>query len=186
MAWPSRAPELQAAAGPARAPVPVPTPVPDIERLRRDALQASWRRDRRVARRRTAMRWALWYGIRGLPLLLVVATVSIWLLPLIVDRLQAPSNPPEPVNVPVTVPTTVPPAKSADLAADAAPVLLVPPDSRRDESGIQLRLGSPFQPITPDTKAQDTPPKASDAAAAVPPSSSPQLKPDNWLHSKEP
>ena len=153
MAWISRAPELQPAVAPAR----VPVPVPDIERLRRAALQASWRRDRRVARRRTFLRWALWYGLRGLPLLLLAAAVSIWLLPQIVDRLAAP-------------------------------------DSKRKEPGIQLKLEIPIQPAPPELRSSDpgspdTPspntsapavlPNAADAAAAVAPTLSPQLKPDN-------
>ena len=143
MAWTSRAPELQPAVVQER----VPVPVPDIERLRRDALQASWRRDRRVARRRTFLRWALWYGLRGLPLLLLAAALSIWLLPQIVDRVAAP-------------------------------------DSKRKEPGIQLKLEIPIQPAPPDTPSPNTSspavlPNAADAATAVAPTPSPQLKPDN-------
>ena len=138
MAWISRAPELQPAVGQAR----VPVPVPDIERLRRNALQASWRRDRRVARRRTFIRWALWYGLRGLPLLLLAAALSIWLLPQVVDRVAAP-------------------------------------DSKRKEPGIQLKLEIPIQPAPPELRSPAVLPNAADAAAAVAPTPSPQLKPDN-------
>ena len=138
MAWTSRAPELQPAVGQAR----VPVPVPDIERLRRNALQASWRRDRRVARRRTFIRWALWYGLRGLPLLLLAAALSIWLLPQVVDRVAAP-------------------------------------DSKRKEPGIRLKLEIPIQPAPPELRSPAVLPNAADAAAAVAPTPSPQLKPDN-------
>lgn len=38
-----------------------PVAVPSTEELRSQALNASWQRDRRVARRRLAWRWAWWY-----------------------------------------------------------------------------------------------------------------------------
>jgi hypothetical protein len=57
---------------------------PDAEALRQAALRASWSRDRRVARRRVALRWLAWAFWRyGLPILLVVvvgATVVAWML----------------------------------------------------------------------------------------------------------
>lgn len=41
-----------------------PSTVPDPDALRLTALQASWRRDRQVGRRRLAWRWAVWYAIQ--------------------------------------------------------------------------------------------------------------------------
>lgn len=232
MAWLSRAPETQPALGRARGRASLPAAlsgalpviesatrsaagsdvVPDAEELRRAALQASWQRDRRVAKRRTAMRWAVWYGIRGLPLLLVAALVSIWLLPPLAARLQAPSHPPAQGTAPKTLPAgpqtgtpttatvapevlppSLPPSlpsslqdRSADLSRAAGPGPSPPPESRSDESGIQLRLETPFQPPSRNASAAQTPPKAGDTAAPPLQSPSPQLKPDNWLHSKEP
>ena len=171
MNWTSRAPELQPALTSQRS----PAPVPNIDVLRRAALQASWQRDRRIARRRTAVRWALWYGVRGLPLLLAAAAVTVWVLVPHLVRLQAPVQP------------------------SALPTLLNPP---RDEPGIQLRLESPFQRMPPSASAPLAP--ATSASAVMPtvqvpflqplpqplpqtlPQFSPQLKTDNWLHSKEP
>lgn len=51
--------------------------VPDSETLRQAALQASWRRDHQVGRRRRWWRWVAWGFWRyGLPLLLLAATAS--------------------------------------------------------------------------------------------------------------
>ena len=52
--------------------IPQTAPVPDAEALRRAVLQASWRRDRWVARRRVWLRWLVWVTGRYLmPALLV-------------------------------------------------------------------------------------------------------------------
>ena len=134
MNWTSRAPKLQPALTSRRP----PAPVPDIDVLRRAALQASWRRDRRIARRRTAMRWALWYGVRGLPLVLLAAAVAVWLLVPLADHLRTPVNP---------------------------PALSVQPDPPRNEPGIQLRLESPVQPMTPVATVLAAPPMSADAVA---------------------
>ncbi|TNF61944.1 MAG: hypothetical protein EP306_05070 [Burkholderiales bacterium] len=53
------------------------TPVPDGESLRQSALAASWRRDRRVARRRLLWRWTLWVLARYGWLLLVLAALIL-------------------------------------------------------------------------------------------------------------
>ncbi len=42
-------------------PASVGTPVIDTNTLRQAALQKSWQRDQRVARRRLAVRWVLWW-----------------------------------------------------------------------------------------------------------------------------
>ena len=134
MNWPSRAPELQPALASQRS----PAPVPDIDVLRRAALQASWRRDRRIARRRTAMRWALWYGVRGLPLVLLGAAIAVWLLVPLADHSRTPVNP---------------------------PALSVQPGPPRNEPGIQLKLESPFQSTPPAASVPATPPKSADVVA---------------------
>ena len=171
MNWLSRAPKLQSAFTSQR----TAAPVPDIDVLRRAALQASWRRDRRIARRRTAVRWALWYGVRGLPLLMVAAAVAVWLLVPREDHSRTPVTP---------------------------PALSVQPNPPHDEPGIQLKLESPFRPTQPVANvpaAAANLPGAVAPAIALPlsqplsqpvplplPQPSPQLKTDNWLHSKEP
>ena len=143
-------------------------PVPDIDGLRRAALQASWRRDRRVAQRRMALRWVVWYAIRGLPLLVIAAAVWLWILPKLHEAAQA------------TARATAPATASATATAPAAPPPS-PPELPRGEAGLQLRLESPFQPTLPPSLKQ-----AAGRAASATDSPSPQLKPDNWLHSQEP
>ena len=44
-----------------------PPSIPDSDAVRQAALQASWRRDRRVAQRRIAWRWLTWYFQRFSP-----------------------------------------------------------------------------------------------------------------------
>jgi hypothetical protein len=148
MAWIPSAPDLPSSFGAA--------PVPGIEGLRRAALQASWRRDRRVAQRRMAMRWAVWYAVRGLPLLAIAAAVWLGVSNWPAER---PSHSVQPA---IIAPTPKPAAA----------------EPQRGDTALQLRLESPFQPTSTPATAQ---------ALSVPPDSpSPQLKPDNWLHSQEP
>ncbi len=109
-------------------------PVPDIDGLRRAALQASWRRDRSVAQRRMAMRWLAWYAIRGLPLLAIAVAVWLWVLPKLNAAAQATASAP------------VQQASPAVIAPAANPPT---PDLQRGEPGLQLRLESPFQPAPP-------------------------------------
>lgn len=76
MPWPSSR---------SRRPISAPAAVPDPQALRRAALQASWRRDRQVARLRLARRWLVWACWRYLlPVALVLAAALLawlWLLP---------------------------------------------------------------------------------------------------------
>ena len=166
-------------------------PVPDIDGLRRAALQASWRRDRRVAQRRMAMRWAGWYAIRGLPLMAIAAAVWFWALPILSENGLAPANAP----ARQASPTSSAPAAPARPAAAVTPPKPAVPDPKRGEPELQLRLESPFQPAPPTATAQATTQATDTSAARVQPavkaasakeSPSPQLKPDNWLHSQEP
>lgn len=55
----------------------------DAETLRMAALRASWTRDRRVARRRVALRWLAWafwrYGLALLLVLAIAASLAWWM-----------------------------------------------------------------------------------------------------------
>ncbi|MGE0098365.1 MAG: hypothetical protein AB7S86_08440 [Hydrogenophaga sp.] len=55
---------------------------PDAEALRQAALRASWVRDRRVGRRRVAVRWIAWafwrYGLALLLVLVMAVAVVAW------------------------------------------------------------------------------------------------------------
>ena len=184
MPCPQHAPSLNAAADPVR----VPSPVPDIEVLRRAALHASWRRDRRVAQRRTSLRWAMWYGIRSLPLMLMAVATAFWLLR---EAPDAAPKAPHPTLQPANFSTSgrIQPGQNKLTPAPPATTDAVPSANAtppRGEPAIDLRLASPFQPALPAdgtaaSVVRDGGPVAPDLN-----SRSPQLKPDNWLHSKEP
>lgn len=142
--------------------------VPDAQALLQMALQASWRRDRRVGRLRVAMRWLVWGLWRyGLPLLLVLTAavaVGLWLLPglhqaLATTRLDTPA----PLAAPAAAPL-VPAAEAAYPATDA----------------ITLRLEPGWSP------SRTAPPAASASPVTTHAVQDLSLKPENWLHSKEP
>ena len=160
-------------------------PVPDIDGLRRAALQASWRRDRRVAQRRMAMRWAAWYAIRGLPLMLIAAAVWFLVLPRLSESALAPASKPLAPQTALSSSVTVVPASPAETVTQSTPAT---PDPLPREAGLQLRLDGPFAPIsiTSPTLPTSPPPGKQIMRAPATDSPSPQLKPDNWLHSQEP
>jgi hypothetical protein len=161
---------------PLKLPRDLPPTIPGSDSVRQAALQASWRRDRRVAQRRIAWRWTVWYLQRfsphvltGMALLVGAAYFSGSLLswPGHADRAEmadstlarAPYSPPSvptaPVITPLAEPPTVPDSDvpltlRASLALGATAIAPPPAPETR---------------ISPDTLT---------------------LKPENWLHSKEP
>ena len=166
---------------------PGTAPVPDIDGLRRAALQASWRRDRRVAQRRMAFRWIAWYALRGLPLLAIGATMWLWVLPHLAGSALAPANPPVQQASP-NASAVIGPTTAAALSTPPKPAT---PELQHSEPGLELRLERPFQPGLPATGAQAANVQSASMPAAGKPASAkespiPQLKPDNWLHSQEP
>jgi len=72
-----------------------PVALPEADALRRSALEASWRRDRRVGRRRLAWRYITWAAgraaVAGIP---VLAIFLVWRL------LMAPDPPPQAAGAP--------------------------------------------------------------------------------------
>lgn len=143
--------------------------VPDSEAVRLAALQASWRRDRRVARRRIFWRWIVWFALRYLPWLLVALALLIaagylagWL--------------PE-----------VPAAEQRVVEAEAA---VYPPSSAAAEP-LEPVVETEWDPLTPMTLRASV---QLERLAKVTPTAieapiSPDtltLTPENWLHSKEP
>ena len=166
-------------------------PVPDIDGLRRAALQASWRRDRRVARRRMAVRWAVWYAVRGLPLVLIAAVVWFLVLPRLTQRALTPASKPAAQQAASSASVTVVPPMPAEAAPQSTPAT---PDPLPREAGLQLRLDGPFaSPSSPSSSLPTSPtsqiplaPGKQITRAPATDSPSPQLKPDNWLHSQEP
>jgi hypothetical protein len=155
---------------------PAPSPshwVPEGEAVRLSALQASWRRDRWVARRRIALRWVTWAAWRyGLPALGLMAALAItWR---VVLGWPGDSHTASPATAPTRIPDAI----------DAVQTPASPPTE--DEPPVKLR----FEPTWPAVRPTPQPNGASDRATdpdldAFPPLT-PLLKPENWLHSKEP
>ncbi len=148
-----------------------PTPrhpsVPDSEAVRQAALQASWRRDRRVAQRRIFWRWIVWFALRYLPWLVAAAAL------LIAAGYLAGWFPAMPAA-----------AEQRVIEAEAAvyahsPDAAAPPEFNPEADWTPLNLRASAQL---DLSANVT-------TAAVEAPTSPDtltLTPENWLHSKEP
>jgi hypothetical protein len=142
-----------------------PAHVPDAQALLRTALQASWQRDRWVSRRRLALRWLVWAFWRyGLPLLLVLSAalaVWLWLLPGLHQALAVTTQ-----------------EKPAPTATQQVPAPTEPHETATDAITLRLEPGW--------TSSRTTPPAASASPPATEAVQDPSLKPENWLHSKEP
>ena len=138
-----------------------PAPVPDVDALRLAALQASWQRDRWVARRRVALRWVLWYaGKYGLQVLLALAVAAfLWLR--VIPGLRELTAPDEPV--------AVAPAPAQTPVPEAAP------PANPDETEPPLRLEREWKAVS----ARHVSVQPDDSPA-------PPLKSDNALNSQEP
>lgn len=170
--------------------------LPDSERLRREALQRSWQRDKEVSRRRLRMRWTVWALCRyGLPLLLVLATATtvwIWGLPHLRAALAtktgsvgsmnvipgpaatSPATPPVPDNLPVAQDPV-----GGAAQGEAPPAL--PEHGNGSEHPIKLRR----EGDTPSSsKLEEDSASLEDTDTTNTPI--PELKPDIGLHSKEP
>lgn len=80
-----------------RKPLTAPSRVPELSELRHTVLQASWRRDQWVSRRRLALRWGLYYAGRyGLWIALLAAGAFwVWLygLPAVMQSKPEPETP---------------------------------------------------------------------------------------------
>jgi hypothetical protein len=161
--------------------IPRSAPVPDAEALRRAALQASWQRDRWVARRRVWMRWLLWFSGRYLMPAVLVFGIGAWLwLGTPLDRLallKAPTAQPVPV-------ATTPPVLPADPPAPA-PKAARPTFSPEGEE-LPLPLALRFEPRWAAAPINTNPNNPAVAEPATSTPTLPPLKPENWLHSKEP
>ncbi|PKO76241.1 MAG: hypothetical protein CVU21_14155 [Betaproteobacteria bacterium HGW-Betaproteobacteria-15] len=173
--------------------IPQTAPVPDAEALRRAVLQASWRRDRRVARRRVWLRWLVWVTGRYLLPALLVFGLGAWLwlgvLPGMgnpldqLTRIQKPAASPAPAAPPThkagPEPATLPPPSSAEPVE----VVSYSPEGEELPVPLALRLESRWATTVSDSdKLTTTVSTASDTFTPI----QPHLKPENWLHSKEP
>jgi hypothetical protein len=161
---------------PLNPPRDLPPTIPGSDTVRQAALQASWRRDRRVAQRRIAWRWVVWYFQRYSPHVLVGFAVLVGAaylrgsLPPLSGNGEQPTGPEanvtrvpySPPSVPVAQPPAPPVLQSQEMSTDL-PLLL------RASSALEVHAAGPSPPA--DTKI------STDTLS---------LTPENWLHSKEP
>lgn len=141
--------------------------VPDSEAVRRAALQASWRRDRRVAQRRIVWRWIVWFTLRYLPwlvaalaLLIAVGYLAGWL-----------------PTMPAAAEPRMIEAEAAVYAPPPAAVEPVEPNTETDLTPLTLRASARLGLIAIVTTTAVEAPTSPDTLT---------LTPENWLHSKEP
>lgn len=143
--------------------VPCTTQVPDADRLRLTALQASWDRGRWVARRRVALRWVLWIATRYLMPALAVLGVAAWLW----------------LGVPQAATTSAPAKAPQDIEVMVSPTHN--PEGDMIDSYATLKLETRWAAAT-----QPHPAAVGTDVTSTEPDPHPLLKPENWLHSKEP
>jgi hypothetical protein len=154
--------------------------VPHSQALLQAALQASWKRDRRVGGRRLALRWVVWAFLRyGPPFLLPLAvamSVWFWLLPSLQDSTvnQAIVSPPA-----ATTPLQAQPAPATE-PPDAITTTTIDTKIVTTADGLALRLERSLSSSSIPLGGKNPPP------TAVKPVNNPSLKPENWLNSKEP
>lgn len=148
--------------------------VPDAEVLRRSALAASWRRDRWVGRRRLWWRWLLWALPRYVAPLVAALLLIGWLAWLWAGR---PSRP----NGQAALATTVPLRASTPHRPPRVFVTDRPADGET-ELPVQDRTALPLRLDGGETPAVATPASVTGESPPI----TPTLKPENWLHSKEP
>lgn len=178
--------------------VPCTTPVPDADRLRLMALQASWTRGRWVARRRVALRWLLWIGTRYLMPALAVSGVAAWLwlgwLRDAGDPMQqiagwmeqrlTTSSEPATAAMPTASPTSTTTNEPTDVIAQTIEAVGQPthnPEGDLIDSPAFLKLETRWAAAT-----RSPPAGVSAEVTLTEPDPYPLLKPENWLHSKEP
>lgn len=168
-------------AQPLNSPPAAPAPVPDTAAVRRAALQASWRRDRWVARRRLGLRWLLWVSGRYLLPALLILALGAWLwlgvLPGRGNTLGPHSGTP-PAAFPTSQAEPEPVAPPSDSPPPPVQAMLLSPEGEELPTPLSLR----FEPRWAAASGRTTVPATPTTETAT----SPHLKPDNWLHSKEP
>lgn len=120
-------------------------PVIDTNTLRQAALQNSWQRDQRVARRRLAVRWVLWwlwqyrYGV--LALCAVLAAYLVY-------RFHLTEQPaaPEPTPASLAAPSSpAPVAAPSDVRLRIQPQLLGPTPGSAKQGAVPADTPTPFQ-----------------------------------------
>lgn len=159
--------------------------VPVGESVRLAALQAAWKRDRQVGRRRLWWRWTVWGARRYvLPAAAGLALFAgLWFAAkATLGWLDAPTAT-EPTIA--TAPATASPAPTT-TTNHVDPVAPLPSITVVVPSGMALAFetGLPDPTVRPNRSAHS--PVSSAALSDVAKIPNPQLISENWLHSKEP
>ncbi|WP_420047299.1 hypothetical protein [Hydrogenophaga sp. ZJX-1] len=171
--------------------IPQTAPVPDAEALRRAVLQASWRRDRRVARRRVWLRWLLWLTGRYLLPALLVFGLGAWLWLGVLPGMGNPLDQLTSIQKPTA---SLAPAATPTHKAVPEPAMLPPPSSAEPEELVSYSPEGEELPVPLTLRfesrwATTVTGNHTTTVSAAPDKFTPiqpHLKPENWLHSKEP
>lgn len=155
--------------------IPPSAPVPDAEALRRAALQASWQRDRWVARRRVWLRWLLWASGRYVMPALLFFGVGAWLWLAVLPGVGNPLDPLKEIAIFQRPATNAPSLAAKPAEATSSPDGDVLPLALRLEPSWAAASVFSIGKAAADPAALDT---------STP--TQPHLKPETWLHSKEP
>lgn len=150
--------------------------VPSAEAVRLAALEASWRRDKRVAQRRLFWRWTLWYIQRFYARVLVGLALISGAVYLSDHWFGRPLTAGEATSAPAN-PSVVGPAESTEAAVPSPPqpAQTVAPDWVDEPMKLKT-----FRQLGVRTSSATT------ASAPSGQTDTLSLKPENWLHSKEP
>ena len=157
----------------------LPPPIPGTEALRQAALAASWKRDRAVARRRLMWRWGVFYAQRYAPHSLAALTVLAGALYVSGHWPSWPSHAADaPAADAVRAPYVAPSVPTTAVASSAEAVVPPPQDAiTAEEDMLPLALRSSVL-LAPRSATPSAAPEVSTDTLS--------LKPENWLHSKEP
>jgi hypothetical protein len=122
-------------------------PVIDTNTLRQAALQNSWQRDQRVARRRLAMRWVLWCLWKCRYVLLALCAVMAYLF----YGVQHAEQPSAPAIAPVETTAKEASPQPSDMRLRMQPQLLEPSPGSATAESLPTDTPPPFQ-LKPETQ----------------------------------
>ncbi len=162
---------------------PAAAPVPSSEALRVAALRSSWRRDRWVSKRRLWFRWTLW-GLQRYALQISGGVVTLFALGYLLlpmwrttpeaTRAGSATFSPDPAPaVGMSTPAPATPAPTEPLAPLPEAPQTPAAELRLERNFNAAALATPVSPVAGEASAPDS-------------TFVPKLKPENWLHSKEP
>lgn len=155
------------------------TPLPDTDLIRRAALQASWARDRELARQRLALRWFAWILVRLMAIAALVAAATwLWL-----EHLEPSAR--NAINATPGQKPTIHQASDQEMIAkpheaeSARPISRVQPSDTLTPEGLRLEQGLPVSQ-TASHQATSTPaPRPTTGESPI------ELRPEPRLHTKE-